>query len=380
MTPRHLVVALAAVAATLPTYNVVAAQRAQSSRPRGNTHVAALPDSLWTVQHADTRASLRGLSVVSDAVAWASGTGGTYLWTSDGGASWHVGTVPGATSLDFRDVHAVSLDTAYLMAAGQDTARIYRTTDRGAHWTLQYENLEKGAFLDAIAFFDARHGLALGDPIGGHFLLLRTDDAGAHWTRIPVSAVPTALDGEAAFAASGTALVTCGPHDAWFATGGGAISRVFRSTDGGASWRVSATPVHAGTAAGIFSVACSDVRHAIVVGGNYARPDTSVVVAALTSDGGKSWRALPAAHAAGYFSGVASLAESPTRVFIAVGTEGTGLSRDEGDHWVRADSLSLNAVAVAPGRGPRRVWGVGARGRIVTIDRPRAARLLLHPR
>lgn len=364
---------LLAVAIGIPLLTATAATAAAQGAPR--------PDSLWTEQHADTRASMRGLSVVSDDVAWASGTGGTYLWTNDGGTHWHVGTVPGATSLDFRDVHAVSLDTAYLMVAGQDTARIYHTTDRGAHWTLQYENLEKGAFLDAIAFFDARHALALGDPVGGRFLLLRTDDAGAHWNRVPTDAVPSALDGDGAFAASGTALVTCGPHDAWFATGGAAISRVFRSTDGGRSWHVSATPVHSGNAAGIFSVACSDSRHAVVVGGNYAKPDTSVVVAAVTRDGGASWRVSPAASAAGFFSDVAIVAtNTATPVFIAVGTEGTAISRDDGAHWSRVDALSLNTVAVAPGRGARRIWGVGARGRIVTIDRTRAARLLLNPR
>jgi photosystem II stability/assembly factor-like uncharacterized protein len=368
MTPQRIRTALAMALALLVA-------------PAAAAQIAAPPGTFWTEQHAATTASLRGLSVVSDDVAWASGTHGTYLWTNDAGAHWHVGTVPGATSLDFRDVHAASLDTAYLMAAGQDTARIYRTTDRGAHWTLQYENLAKGAFLDGIAFFDARHALALGDPIGGHFLLLRTDDAGAHWTRVSPEAVPPALDGEAAFAASGTALVTCGPHDAWFATGGGAISRVFRSTDSGRTWRVSATPVHAGSAAaGIFSIACSDTRHAVVVGGNYARPDTSVIVAATTSDGGASWRESPAARAAGYFSGVAVLGDGAARVFVAVGTEGTAVSRDAGNAWLRTDSLSLNSVAVAPGRGTPRVWSVGANGRIVTIDPTRAARLLLQRR
>lgn len=368
MTPRPRLIAFAALAAALLT-RLAAAQYASRADP------------LWTGQHAETHASLRGLSVVSDDVAWASGTGGTYLWTDDAGVRWHVGTVPGAASLDFRAVHAASLDTAYLMAAGQDTARIYRTTDRGAHWTLQYENLERGAFLDAIAFFDSRRALALGDPVGGRFLLMHTDDAGAHWTRIPTDAVPVALEGEAAFAASGTALVACGPRDAWFATGGAAIARVFRTTDEGRSWRVSATPVRAGNAAaGIFSIACSDPRHGIVVGGNYVKPDSAVVVAAETSDGGASWRALPAASAGGYFSGVATLATGSTRVFIAVGSVGTGISRDGGEHWTRADSLSLNAIAVASPGGPHRVWGVGARGRIVTITPARAARLLLHPR
>jgi photosystem II stability/assembly factor-like uncharacterized protein len=368
MTPPSLRLAVA-VAIMPAVTTAVSAQRASAV------------DSPWTLQASGTTASMRGLSVVSDRVAWASGTGGTFLWTDDAGAQWHAGQVPGAASLDFRDVQAISLDTAYVMAAGQDTARIYRTTDRGAHWTLQYEDLEKGAFLDAIAFFDARHALALGDPVAGHFLLLRTDDAGAHWTRVSSDAVPAALQGEAAFAASGTALVTCGPRDAWFATGGAAISRVFRTHDGGHTWRVSATPVGAGNAAaGIFSIACSDARHGIVVGGNYAKPDTAAVVAAVTGDGGASWRVAPAATVAGYFSGVALLDASTSSGVIAVGTEGTALSRDGGARWTRADSLPLNAVAVAPGRGAHRVWAVGARGRIVTIAPTATARLLLHRR
>lgn len=335
--------------------------------------VAAGAQSPWTPQVSGTTASMRGLSVVSDRVVWASGTGGTFLWTEDGGAHWHSGTVPGALSLDFRDVHAVSLDDAYLMAAGQDTARIYHTMDRGRHWTLQYENTSKGAFLDGIAFFDAHRALALGDPVDGHFLLLRTDDGGAHWTRIPDASVPPAMTGEAAFAASGTALVTCGPRDAWFATGGAAISRVFRTRDGGRTWRVSATPVHAGSSsAGIFSVACRDAHRGVVVGGNYATPDTSVVVAATTTDGGASWTPSPAASAAGYFSGVTRMG----RALIAVGTVGTAVSRDAGAHWARVDSLSLNAAA----SGARRAWAVGAHGRIVTITPGSTARLLLYPR
>ena len=53
-------------------------------------------DAQWTKQTVDTRASLRGLSVVGEKVIWASGTGGTYLRTIDGGKSWKVGIVPGA--------------------------------------------------------------------------------------------------------------------------------------------------------------------------------------------------------------------------------------------------------------------------------------------
>lgn len=328
----------------------------------------------WIRLRSGTPASLRGVSAVNGSVIWGSGTGGTYLWTDDGGAQWHVGTVPGAASLDFRDVHAVSLDTAYLMVAGQDTARIYKTTDRGAHWRLQYDDTRKGVFLDAIAFFDATHGLALGDPMDGHFFLLRTDDGGAHWTPVAPDATPAALPGEAAFAASGTALVTSGAHDAWFATGGGRVARVFRTHDGGTSWQVSETPVTAGTqGAGIFSLAFLDPRRGIAVGGNYATPDTAATTVALTTDGGVTWTAVPPSGVTGYLSGVTYLPASHGEQLIAVGPQGAVRSEDGGRTWgvlhtapstmsQSAREPALNAVT-AP-RADVGVWAVGERGAI----------------
>lgn len=41
--------------------------------------------------------SLRGLNVFSDDMVWASGTGGTFLRTLDGGESWEAGKVSGCS-------------------------------------------------------------------------------------------------------------------------------------------------------------------------------------------------------------------------------------------------------------------------------------------
>ena len=68
----------------------------------------------WIRQNVETKASLRGLSVVNEKVIWASGTGGTVIRTIDGGKSWKVMAVPGAEKLDFRDVEAFDAKTAYL--------------------------------------------------------------------------------------------------------------------------------------------------------------------------------------------------------------------------------------------------------------------------
>jgi photosystem II stability/assembly factor-like uncharacterized protein len=271
--------------------------------------------------------------------------------------------------MDFRDVHAVSLDTVYLMAAAQDTARIYKTTDRGAHWTLQFDDTRKGMFLDAIAFFDATHGLAVGDPMDGRFVLLRTDDGGAHWTPIDSAGMPRALPGEAAFAASGTALVTAGAHDAWIATGGASESRVFHSRDGGRHWTVVSTPVRAGVpSAGIFSLAFRDAKHGIAVGGDYAHPNPSQVTVAYTADGGATWTAAPPSSATGYLSGVAYCPGADGRTLIGVGTQGTALSRDGGATWTHMNTHVLNVVMPsADGKG---VWAAGPGGTVATFAPP----------
>ena len=165
------------------------------------------------VRQPATTASLRGLSVARDGAVWASGTNGTVLRSMDGGQSWELRSIPDAGSLDLRDIEAISERAAYAMVAGADTARIYHTTDGGDSWVRQYDDTRKGVFLDGIAFFDGSHGIAVGDPLDGRFLVLLTEDGGAHWAQLPAAASPAALPGEAAFAASGTAVIV-GPGGA----------------------------------------------------------------------------------------------------------------------------------------------------------------------
>ena len=162
-----------------------------------------------------TTADLRGVSAVSPAVVWTSGTHGTYVRTTDGGKSWTPAQVLGAEALDFRDVEAFSADEAYLLAAGPgDKSRIYMTSDGGKHWSLQFTNSDPQGFYDCFAFWDRSHGIVIGDPVDGRFELLITDDGGAHWTVLPAASRPQALPREGAFAASGTCLVVRGKAEA----------------------------------------------------------------------------------------------------------------------------------------------------------------------
>src|SRR5579871_1081340 len=181
----------------------------------------------WVSQESGTKASLRGVSAVSPAVVWASGTAGTYLRTIDGGTTWRAAVVPGTADLDFRAVHAFDDRTAILMSSGEGPkSRIYRTTDGGTEWYAIFTNPDPKGFFDAMAFWDESHGILLGDPVDGRFVILTTDDGGVNWHK---AKAPAARSNESAFAASNSSLVVRGTHDVWFGTGGTGGGRVFHS-------------------------------------------------------------------------------------------------------------------------------------------------------
>lgn len=319
--------------------------------------------SAWEVIPIGTTASLRGLSVVDDRVVWASGTRGTVLVTTDGGATWTADSVPGAATMDLRGIHARSRLVAHVAATA---GRIWRTTDGGRTWSLRYQAADTTMFLDAITFTDDRTGYALGDPIAGRFVLLVTTDGGDTWREAPPASRPVAAHGEAAFAASGTSLVFRGPRHAWLGTGG-EHSRVLRSTDGALTWSAapSAIPPRAGSG-GVFSVAFADTARGVAVGGDYERPDSSSGTASFTADGGRTWQ--PAsAPPRGYRSGVAARVVRDHVSAIAVGTNGTDVSDDGGRTWRPLDGTAFNAVEFAPSGV---AFAVGGRGRVGRLRSP----------
>ncbi len=312
----------------------------------------------WITALDGTKARFRGLCVVDSGVVWASGTGGTVVRTNDAGRRWHVLSIPGASDLDLRDIHAVDDRTAYALSIGEgEKSRIYRTNDGGKTWILQYTNRDPKGFLDAIAFRDADHGLALGDPVDGRFRVLTTDDGGTTWKPIPPEGMPPAWPSEGAFAASGTCLVVAGDGHAWFGTGGARASRVFRSPDRGRTWTAHETPVRAGTpSSGIFSLAFHDGDHGIAVGGDYKEPGRATQIVALTSDGGRTWRRPAGQEPDGYRSAVASVPGTRGRKLVAVGPTGTDTSIDGGESWQRLGATGFNAVGFA---GPGAGWAAG---------------------
>jgi photosystem II stability/assembly factor-like uncharacterized protein len=296
------------------------------------------------VQISHTSESLRGVSAVSREIAWASGTHGTYLRTTDRGRTWTPGQVPDAGALDFRAVVAFSADEAFLMSAGPgEQSRIYHTGDAGGHWEMQLSNSNPRGFFDSMVFWDSKHGVVLGDPIPDEsgklrFEVLRTDD-GQNWRGIPPAQLPVAQEGEGAFAASNTCLAigpSASDSNLWFATGG-KTARVFHSPDRGQSWQVFATPIlHGPESAGIFSIAFRDAAHGVIAGGDYRHPNHDGPNLAFSEDGGKNWTLSPLRPLA-YFSAVAY----DRRVSAAAIKDGGGKGGDKKTRALRSERIFI---------------------------------------
>ena len=317
--------------------------------------VAAGAQAPWTPQETGVTARLRGISVVSDRVAWASGTGGTVLRTMNGGETWAQLHVEGAANLDFRDVDAFSDRVAYALSIGNgEASRIYKTVDGGQSWTLLRANKDPNVFLDAMAFWSENGGIAYSDSIAGAFVIFRTVD-GKTWERIPAASLPPALQGEGAYAASGTNVAIYGDH-VWIGT---TASRVLHSPDRGRTWTLSQTPIATGEATGSFSIAFRDARVGIAVGGNYQKETEAVDNAAVTSDGGKTWRL--SKGLSGYRSAVAHRPGS-TSTWIAVGPTGIDVTDDDGATWRPMEGAGGHAVAFS--QTGRIAWVTGDKARV----------------
>lgn len=351
---------------------------------------AAQPSAApWQMQESGTTAGLRGIDSVDGTIAWASGTGGTVLRTTDGGAHWQKCAIPDAdkdgATLDFRGVQAWDAQTAIVMASGPgDKSRLYKTTDGCRTWKLILKNPDApNGFFDCFRIFwesngvGKPHGLGilLGDPVRRHFSLFAAEHGLDTWIRIPEEAAPRAPEGSGAFAASNTNLSYFGVgvdlSKFGFVTGGKAGSfLVGIAKDGrGPVWYLMAPkgplPLAAtGDGSGAFSIGEREVLHPgrlpvyshLIVGGDYTKPNDSTGTAAWSTDGGLHWTA-STTPPHGYRSTVQW--SEPLRLWITAGTNGSDVSRDDGKTWQPLDNGNWNALSLP--------FVVGPNGRIARL-------------
>jgi hypothetical protein len=314
----------------------------------------------FQIQQSHTTAGLRGIHAVNDQIAWASGTQGTVLRTTDGGNTWQTCTTPpNAEKLDFRGIQAFDENTAIVMSSGLgDLSRLYKTTDACKSWKLVFTNPDKEGFWDAIQFADKRHGFLLGDPIfvadstKKRLVFKQTIDGGKTWISWEQKNSDFARgDDVSAFAASNSSLIAYDRFHATVVIGGKGGSAIGfpgnftlgpipcgcrrRITDQKATedlaimWKLNA-PFPQTETGGIFSFAVHENR-IVAVGGDYKQPESNDETAAYTDNGlYEGWTASQTPPH-GYRSAVAY--DEETKTWITVGPNGTDISRDDGRNW-----------------------------------------------
>jgi hypothetical protein len=315
--------------------------------------VSVYAQAQWEVETSNTTADLRGINSIGNGVAWASGTNGTVLRTEDSGYVWQTCAVPpGAEHLDFRGVQGFDANTAIVMSSGKgDLSRLYKTTDGCHSWKLVFTNPDADGFWDAVMYVDDFDTtFILGDPVNAQFQLFsqagERSKFSANWNGHPIPAT----NGQAAFAASNSVLIYNLGEGMFSFVSGGTRSEIIHEEHGIDSkrgmfsdWSRSSLPFAAGESSGAFSIAArphemaeGDSKHAVVVGGDYRKPDSDSQTAAYSRDGGYHWQsAVTPPH--GYRSSVAY--DATTKTWITVGPNGTDISTDDGNNWrpVRPD-------------------------------------------
>ena len=361
----------------------------------------------WVMQESGTTAGLRGIYSVDGKVAWASGTGGTVLRTVDGGEHWTKCTVPDAAkdgaTLDFRGVQAWDAQTAIVMASGPgDKSRLYKTSDGCKNWALLFRNPDSpDGFLDSFWIDEHGDGLLLGDPVHGRFVVFWTHDQGLSWQSDSSPDLSKDANELGGFAASNS-LILHGLSDKGPALGvpvvigvggkGGAFvfshsidstctSMIARDDPEAckrfqySSWQEIPVPIaHGSESTGIFAIGLHQnfansvlmtreqrkigfKQMWIAVGGDYSKPDENASTAAWSDDGGKNWFvAKRPPH--GYRSSVAWSID--LNAWIAAGTNGSDISRDDGKNWEPMDDGNWNALSLP--------FVVGPKGRIARLS------------
>ncbi|MDP9049684.1 MAG: hypothetical protein M3O31_03040 [Acidobacteriota bacterium] len=307
----------------------------------------------WEILASGSTADLRGIQTIGHGIAWASGTGGTVLRTTDNGNSWQLCATPhGAEKLDFRAVQAFDAATAIVMSSGKGIlSQLFKTVDGCRSWTLLFTNPDPDGFWDALQFSSRSDGYILGDPVKGVFALWYSHDGGKQWAHAPMqSGLEASADTEAFAASNSGFMVDDGLMVVGFVTGGAQPSFFWRPIQFAlpTAWKPSLfwskvdLPLAKGSTAGAFSIAhtqdfelLGQTRPAlftrmVVVGGDFEKPDGSAGTAAFTITGGRGWDAAKSPPH-GYRSAVAF--DAKTNAWITVGPNGTDLSRNDGRNW-----------------------------------------------
>jgi photosystem II stability/assembly factor-like uncharacterized protein len=286
------------------------------------------------------------------------GERGHVLLSGNAGNSWEQARVP--TSANLTAVYFADEKNGW--AVGH-VETIIRTRDGGASWELSHFAPENPQPLLDVCFTDALHGIA----VGAYGVVYSTADGGAVWSQVPFEPAPLPgaeeVEPEPGDMEAGLDLgfefhlnsLARGADGRMYL--GAEAGRLFRSDDGGASWRELPSP-YDGSFHGVLPLAGDSVL-AFGLRGNLFRSD----------DGGASWTAIETGTTALLNAG----ARIDERTVVIVGMAGVLLvSRDGGRSFEleqQGDRRAISSI-LPSGDGALVVAGEGGVRRLVLPGGP----------
>lgn len=319
---------------------------------------------------AELSRGVESIRIVDANTVWAIGYDGgsttpanvqEFTLTTDGGTTWTSGAIALPDPLyNVNEICPINATTAYVgvvydpSGAGPYPSGVWKTTDSGANWTQEpiAGFTDPSSFMDAMHFFNASTGIAVGDPITTtDFEVYRTTDGGANWNLVPAASLPNILSGEMGYNGGNVAA----GNSFWFVTNKG---KLYRTNDMGATWSKLNTPISDFSATAVGgSIHFADSNNGILL----ARATTGTGTSAVstyklykTTNGGLTWDA-GVAYTQPYINFLAFIPGSTTLVGsgVVVGTPNvysTAYSTDFGTTWTTIDSgTQRTGVAFANG-------------------------------
>jgi len=301
-------------------------------------------DNVYIKEFKIDSTSIRTLVAIDSLTMYYAGSNGHIGFTNNGGETWHTKQLKYQDSIspNFRSMaYNVNTNLVYALSIA-NPALLYQYNFSDTH--IVYVEKHPKVFYDSMKFFDAKHGIAMGDPTDGNCLsIILTNDGGNTWNKIPCEQIPKVEDGEAAFAASNTNIKVLG-NTVWIVTGG-MKSRVFKSIDLGITWNVYETPIIQGSSSeGIYSIDFFDEKNGIVIGGDYTKSEKNLKNKAITFDGGQTWALVADGQNPNYKSCVQYVPNTEGKEIFAVGKTGISYSNNGGLNWDEVNSSSYYSI------------------------------------